>query len=100
MIRRPPRSTLFPYTTLFRSQQDEPDDPLKCDHSSPLQEANLVQLDRPVGLVDREEDREPDCGLGGGDRYPEEGEHLAARIAAVRTERDEVQDRGVQDELD
>src|SRR5258707_9857705 len=28
MIRRPPRSTLFPYTTLFRSQQDlqpEPD---------------------------------------------------------------------------
>src|SRR2546430_6265668 len=25
MIRRPPRSTLFPYTTLFRSS-DEPDD--------------------------------------------------------------------------
>src|SRR2546430_7505857 len=26
MIRRPPRSTLFPYTTLFRSQaQDQPD---------------------------------------------------------------------------
>src|SRR5258705_6228345 len=23
MIRRPPRSTLFPYTTLFRSHQDE-----------------------------------------------------------------------------
>src|SRR2546430_12633139 len=23
MIRRPPRSTLFPYTTLFRSQQEE-----------------------------------------------------------------------------
>src|SRR3712207_8309199 len=23
MIRRPPRSTLFPYTTLFRSQPDE-----------------------------------------------------------------------------
>src|SRR3712207_7833877 len=28
MIRRPPRSTLFPYTTLFRSDPDEePDDP-------------------------------------------------------------------------
>src|SRR5258708_11805262 len=34
MIRRPPRSTLFPYTTLFRSAEDqaaepepEPDDP-------------------------------------------------------------------------
>src|SRR3712207_7729838 len=24
MIRRPPRSTLFPYTTLFRSQHDQP----------------------------------------------------------------------------
>src|SRR2546428_8246055 len=31
MIRRPPRSTLFPYTTLFRSEEevdDELDDPL------------------------------------------------------------------------
>src|SRR3712207_7227776 len=25
MIRRPPRSTLFPYTTLFRSEMPEPD---------------------------------------------------------------------------
>src|SRR2546430_7024558 len=25
MIRRPPRSTLFPYTTLFRSLETEPD---------------------------------------------------------------------------
>src|SRR2546422_5334411 len=29
MIRRPPRSTLFPYTTLFRSTQDQPDDSLR-----------------------------------------------------------------------
>src|SRR3989442_6302821 len=32
MIRRPPRSTLFPYTTLFRSQFDppvQPDTPLR-----------------------------------------------------------------------
>src|SRR5260370_37379848 len=28
MIRRPPRSTLFPYTTLFRSALDADDDPL------------------------------------------------------------------------
>src|SRR3712207_7737210 len=27
MIRRPPRSTLFPYTTLFRSRRVEPADP-------------------------------------------------------------------------
>src|SRR5437660_9740027 len=26
MIRRPPRSTLFPYTTLFRSDPEPPDD--------------------------------------------------------------------------
>src|SRR3712207_2218899 len=29
MIRRPPRSTLFPYTTLFRSDPD-PDRPVRC----------------------------------------------------------------------
>src|SRR5690349_24914952 len=31
MIRRPPRSTLFPYTTLFRSQYHLP----PCTHTSP-----------------------------------------------------------------
>src|SRR2546426_4917632 len=30
MIRRPPRSTLFPYTTLFRSSHDAVDAPLLC----------------------------------------------------------------------
>src|SRR3712207_7297779 len=28
MIRRPPRSTLFPYTTLFRSDRHRPDAPV------------------------------------------------------------------------
>src|SRR5690348_17990414 len=28
MIRRPPRSTLFPYTTLFRSEEPAPGDPV------------------------------------------------------------------------
>src|SRR3712207_7271749 len=36
MIRRPPRSTLFPYTTLFRSLRDRPD-------------ALHVRLDGPPG---------------------------------------------------
>src|SRR2546430_13524468 len=31
MIRRPPRSTLFPYTTLFRSQRDGEDHPHVLD---------------------------------------------------------------------
>src|SRR5256885_2509009 len=30
MIRRPPRSTLFPYTTLFRSQRGKRNDTLGC----------------------------------------------------------------------
>src|SRR5689334_24385135 len=32
MIRRPPRSTLFPYTTLFRSPLDESELPLELPH--------------------------------------------------------------------
>src|SRR3712207_6990767 len=37
MIRRPPRSTLFPYTTLFRSHQDhrseqQPEGPVLAEH--------------------------------------------------------------------
>src|SRR5947199_4500022 len=32
MIRRPPRSTLFPYTTLFRSHDDEPAGDLHPHH--------------------------------------------------------------------
>src|SRR2546426_9066327 len=41
MIRRPPRSTLFPYTTLFRSRQR-----LRADHyrASPILAAGRVYL--------------------------------------------------------
>src|SRR3712207_7112945 len=34
MIRRPPRSTLFPYTTLFRSNGRAPTVPRPSDHRS------------------------------------------------------------------
>src|SRR5260221_5305617 len=34
MIRRPPRSTLFPYTTLFRSAQQLTDRRLVVDHQN------------------------------------------------------------------
>src|SRR3712207_8907573 len=44
MIRRPPRSTLFPYTTLFRSndghQSNEPSPPLNPSHASPFHSTN------------------------------------------------------------
>src|SRR2546422_3076882 len=46
MIRRPPRSPLFPYTTLFRSLFDEP--------LSPVQGQNLEQ-NLAVRVMDRAE---------------------------------------------
>src|SRR5256885_9373623 len=43
MIRRPPRSTLFPYTTLFRSGQDLGMD-FHADHDLPIAGFALKQL--------------------------------------------------------
>src|SRR3712207_8665008 len=45
MIRRPPRSTLFPYTTLFRSREDQDAEVLDRDRA-----ALVVQTD--ADLVD------------------------------------------------
>src|SRR3712207_8291074 len=42
MIRRPPRSTLFPYTTLFRSA--EPSRSLQCRPYQPEREAVIKAL--------------------------------------------------------
>src|SRR3712207_6864019 len=46
MIRRPPRSTLFPYTTLFRSLQPQVDPPV--DHRLQLR---LLVLERQVPVA-------------------------------------------------
>src|SRR2546426_8515704 len=46
MIRRPPRSTLFPYTTLFRSDVVEP-----TGDERDLQDRRVVEPDRPQALV-------------------------------------------------
>src|SRR3712207_7215691 len=51
MIRRPPRSTLFPYTTLFRSQA-----PLQVEQGRAAQRLALEPRRRPlrdVGVEDR-----------------------------------------------
>src|ERR1041385_9319864 len=45
MIRRPPRSTLFPYTTLFRSLSDVNARNVELDSSSGDIEADTVQAD-------------------------------------------------------
>src|SRR3712207_8136171 len=46
MIRRPPRSTLFPYTTLFRSRQARQQRPTAADRDLDRDDAPL--LDRVV----------------------------------------------------
>src|SRR5260370_14119682 len=42
MIRRPPRSTLFPYTTLFRSRARPPDAPARPRHGRPARPHPLL----------------------------------------------------------
>src|SRR5256886_15562947 len=50
MIRRPPRSTLFPYTTLFRSNQLLNDDCLP--HPGPAEQPDLAALHERGDQVD------------------------------------------------
>src|SRR3712207_7758598 len=60
MIRRPPRSTLFPYTTLFRSEFREPEQPADCRHQPGRQHdpAGRPPFLRPVPtLEDRKSTR-------------------------------------------
>src|SRR5256885_5484649 len=70
MIRRPPRSTLFPYTTLFRS------DP------AGIGEANVEEalLSHPSGLKVLLAPIEPEAG------EMIHGEHLRQIIAVLRSE--------------
>src|SRR3712207_8122406 len=50
MIRRPPRSTLFPYTTLFRSREDDAVDVGHVVGSSPMSRTDVpVEGTPPVG---------------------------------------------------
>src|SRR3989449_8260355 len=69
MIRRPPRSTLFPYTTLFRSILGD-----QGGHSGPaLGTRNLHAVD--IGVRHAAERADRFCNLGGGDilALPAEG---------------------------
>src|SRR5438034_3186025 len=62
MIRRPPRSTLFPYTTLFRSVVVERDDAERTRGDAvPAAVADvLVDVDGPVlGPIDRARQHQP-----------------------------------------
>src|SRR5256885_11775362 len=66
MIRRPPRSTLFPYTTLFRSAQKKPPKTAPCAARSrsassqtttgPLPPASIRERLRPAARTIRSEE--------------------------------------------
>src|SRR2546430_14570494 len=70
MIRRPPRSTLFPYTTLFRSP---------CRQVSPL---HLIDLARKLGVLRpvRRKERRPPAPGGRSARADAGGEVLADAV--------------------
>src|SRR5438067_6630316 len=44
MIRRPPRSTLFPYTTLFRSAKQSSEVPTSMDHTKNHQRGIIIAI--------------------------------------------------------
>src|SRR3712207_8495251 len=50
MIRRPPRSTLFPYTTLFRSRAQNGSRDVFRGHKLPLEAGLLAERPHPLGL--------------------------------------------------
>src|SRR5258708_28025014 len=57
MIRRPPRSTLFPYTTLFRSRLEpvmDPTTPMRAEEFPP-RPAPVVLAARPLARLRSEE---------------------------------------------
>src|SRR5438445_7580806 len=56
MIRRPPRSTLFPYTTLFRSRQHSPDAVL-LDLALPTKSGLEVLRELKSDAIDRKSTR-------------------------------------------
>src|SRR5256885_6310454 len=57
MIRRPPRSTLFPYTTLFRSRQRVCLLPLCCLHELPYSFHDPKHVTHILTLLDRKSTR-------------------------------------------
>src|SRR3989442_8968385 len=57
MIRRPPRSTLFPYTTLFRSKRGFVVQEFRCRLDAADPRARLGNLDQHLQATDRKSTR-------------------------------------------
>src|SRR5690348_18014696 len=76
MIRRPPSSTLFPYTTLFRSGPARP-----RRYPSSAQLPQVVDVQRQTAAEDRDDQAETDDDLAGGDHHHDHREHLTLLVA-------------------
>src|SRR2546425_3214793 len=86
MIRRPPRSTLFPYTTLFRSIREHHQAQLicECHEQNPAWTARRDDRDGQHQRSDPQRDRRAAAGIAAGERLPAGGRgkrhlHVLAR---------------------
>src|SRR3712207_8736320 len=78
MIRRPPRSTLFPYTTLFRSLDLQPDDEEEERHQAVVDP--VLEVQRELGVADRDgERRVPERVVAAAPRSEEHTSELQSR---------------------
>src|SRR2546427_8635100 len=80
MIRRPPRSTLFPYTTLFRSLLGELP---RGDQDERTQDVLHTVARQPLQDRQHERRRLPGAGLGGPDRSEEHTSELQSQSNLV-----------------
>src|SRR2546421_8762435 len=85
MIRRPPRSTLFPYTTLFRSSPKDDDDKY---YELALAHFKLAQYDESVAALNKALEINPD-------NYPaqdllEKAKAGAERVAEIRRHQEQL----------
>src|SRR3712207_9060062 len=85
MIRRPPRSTLFPYTTLFRSERRAARRIAR--HHVVRTLVRLLRVDRPDGYDPGRVGRREDAPVG----------RVAVRVLAPVAGRGDDHDAGVQD---
>src|SRR3712207_9499551 len=82
MIRRPPRSTLFPYTTLFRSLG-----PAAPDEVLDLRDDAALHLDGVRDEADEQQEEREEGGEGEEGREGERGGHGGAAVAEELVER-------------